>query len=495
MALHPFKKNKRNKKYTKYLLKTKTKTKKLVDKSELVFVNPNFFIKHKDILKRIFFTLMVLLIIRAGTYVTVPGVKVNINVSDLSTSNQFFGLISLLGGGTLGKFSILALGVSPYITASIIVQLLSTDVIPILTRWSKSGAKGRKKLDRLTKYLTVPFALMQGIATIFTMANQKVITPKWESAAFGSGPATFYYILVPCVLLAGTMLMWWLGDQITLRGVGNGISLIIFGGVVARLPFSMEQTFKFWISGKEANNILFLGIVKFSVYILAFLVIILLVVLLNESERRIPIQQTGSGLIDDTKTSKNKPYLPLKVNSAGVIPVIFASALISAPVTISQIIKNSNPNNGFVQFTNNYLSFQTWYGIALYWILTVMFTFLYAQVQINPLKVSENFQKSGTFIPGVKPGKETEKYLSGVVMRLSIIGSLFLASVAVCPYIISKVTSLPRSLAIGGTGMIIMVSVGLQTLRQIQGFMTQQAFISKKNQTIMQTNGNASYVW
>lgn len=223
-----------------------------------------------------------------------------------------------------------------------------------------------------------------------------------------------------------------------------------------------------------------------------FLLMILFVVLLNESERRIPIQQTGSGLAG--QSTQNKPYLPLKINSAGVIPVIFSSALISAPVTISQIIKSSNPNNGFVHFTQNYLSFSTWYGIALYGILTILFTFLYAQVQINPLKISENFQKSGTFIPGIKPGKQTEKYIAGTVTRLSIIGSVFLAAIAVCPYIISKLTELPKSLAIGGTGLIIMVSVGLQTLRQAHGRWIQQKFIAKKNQSILQENDFSSHI-
>ncbi len=473
--------------------KRKKKSKKTVDKHAVVFVSGNFFVKNKDLIKRILFTLGVLLLIRIGSYFTVPGITLSKNVSDLSSTSQFFSLISLLGGGTLGKFSILALGVSPYITASIIVQLLSTDVVPVLSRWSKSGAKGRKKLDRLTKYLTVPFALMQGVATIFTLASQKVISPKWTDTAFGSGPPTFYYFLVPCCLLAGTMLMLWMADQITIKGIGNGLSLIIFGGIVSRLPLSIKETYTFWISGNEANSVLFTGIVKFGVYMTMFLLMIMFVVLLNESERRIPIQQTGSGLASHDE--RNKPYLPLKINSAGVIPVIFSSALISAPVTVAQIIKTSNPTNGFVLFSERFLGFNTWPGIAIYGILTILFTFLYAQVQINPLKISENFQKSGTFIPGIVPGRQTEKYIAGTVARLSIIGSVFLAAIAVCPYIISKLTDLPKSLAIGGTGLIIMVSVGLQTLRQARGRYIQQQFIARKNQSIAQEHDYSSFIW
>ena len=336
--------------------------------------------------------------IRIGSYLTVPGVQLTGDISK-NSSQQFFNLISLLGGGTLGKFSILALGVSPYITASIIVQLLSTDVVPVMTRWAKSGEKGRKKLDRVTKVLTVPFALMQGIATIFTMAKEHIISPKWSSIASGSGSPAFYYILVPCCLLAGTFLMLWMADQITIKGIGNGVSMIIFAGIVARLPVSIKTTFSFWIKPHDASNVLLDGIFRFSIYMVMFLLVILFVVIINESERRIPIQQTGAGL--STGQEKSKPYLPLKINCAGVIPVIFSSALISAPVTVAQIMSaGANSTNGFVQFTHNYLSFSTWPGIIIYGVLTIMFTFLYSQVQINPEKVAEIFKNQGRLFQG-----------------------------------------------------------------------------------------------
>ncbi|WP_408020249.1 preprotein translocase subunit SecY [Spiroplasma chrysopicola] len=470
----------------------KTKAKK--QKKEISLTkSSSFFVKNKDLIKRILFTIMVLVIIRLGSYLTVPGVQVSDNFNSNAESEQFFALISMLGGGTLGQFSILALGVSPYITASIIVQLLSTDVIPPLSRWAKSGEKGRKKLDRLTKWLTIPFAIMQGIATIFTMANQGLITPKWTSSDFGTGSPIFYYILIPCALIAGTMLMLWMADQITIKGIGNGVSLIIFAGIVAKLPENLVTTFKFWISGQEDINLLFDGILKFLGYVIMFLLVILFVVMLNESERKLPIQQTGSGLSAGGQ-EETKPFLPLKINSAGVIPVIFASALISAPITVAQIISVNNPTNGFVWFSNNYLSFNTWPGIIIYAVLTILFTFLYSQVQMNPEKIAENFQKAGTFIPGVRPGKETEKYIKGTINRLSILGSIFLAGIAVLPYIISKLTSLPSALAIGGTGLIIMVSVALETVRQVKGRITQQAFIDKKAENII-NDKNDSYLW
>ncbi|AHI54140.1 preprotein translocase subunit SecY [Spiroplasma sabaudiense Ar-1343] len=475
-------------------LKKVKKTKKDTTMAKSEFVKGNFFIRNKDLVKRIVFTLIVLVLVRMGTLLTVPGVALSSNFKESIDNQEFFQLLSTLGGGSIGRFSILALGVSPYITASIIVQLLSTDVIPVLSRWNKSGERGRKKLDRLTKLLTIPFALMQGIATIFTLVQQGLISPKWSSSELGTAPAWFYFILVPAVMLAGTFLMLWIADQITTRGIGNGVSIIIFTGITASLPANFINTFKFWVNGGEEATILFGGILYYMIYILAFLLVIFFVVLMNEAERKVPIQQTGAGLI---ASEEHTPYLPLKVNNAGVIPVIFASAIISTPMTIAQIVEVTNPSSGFVYFTNNFLSFSTWWGIGIYSVLTILFTFLYAQVQINPEKISENFQKSGTFIPGIKPGKDTTKYLSSTINRLSIIGSFFLALVAVLPYIISKLTNLPSNLAIGGTGLIILISVSLQTIQQIKGRIIQQAFIDKKKEKFSSTDDDSSinHIW
>ncbi|ALD66828.1 preprotein translocase subunit SecY [Spiroplasma cantharicola] len=470
------------------------KTKKAkVTKYKNEFAKGGFFVRNKDLVKRIVFTLIVLIIIRMGTLLTVPGVQISPNFKESVGNQDFFQLLSTLGGGSIGQFSILALGVSPYITASIIVQLLSTDVIPVLTRWSKSGERGRRKLDRLTKVLAIPFALMQSVATIFTLTSQGLIEAKWGTNATGTGPAWFYYILVPTVMLGGTFLMLWISDQITIKGIGNGVSIIIFTGIVSQMPNNFTNTFKFWVEVKGESTILFDGLLKFLIYIISFLLVIFVVVLMNEAERKIPIQQTGAGLVD---TKDHTPYLPLKLNNAGVIPVIFASAIISTPMTVAQIIAATNPNNGFVLFTQNYLSFGTWWGIAIYGILTVLFTFLYAQVQINPEKITENFKKSGTFIPGVKPGKETEKFLSGVINRLSIIGALFLAGIAVLPYIISKITALPSHLAIGGTGLIIVISVAIQTVQQLKGRLIQQSFLDKKQDKFSEDEtAYNSHIW
>ncbi|WDA53667.1 MAG: preprotein translocase subunit SecY [Spiroplasma endosymbiont of Drosophila atripex] len=431
--------------------------------------------KYKEVIIRILFTIFILFIFRVGAFITVPGVTLN---EDLSSSNssgiEFFNLISMLGGGAISRFSVFALGVSPYITASIIVQLLSTDVVPTLTRWAKSGEKGKKKLELMNRVLTVPFAIMQGFATIFGLQSQHIISVDWSSGSGAAGPEVFYYVLIPAILLAGTMLSLWMADQITNRGIGNGISLIIFGGIAANLPFNLASTFKYWVGPDTNNGVIFQGALKFALYFAAFLLIILVVVFFSESERHLPIQQTGSGL---TLKGDKSSYLPLKVNSAGVIPVIFSSALITAPMTVAQIV---DQNSGFANFARNYLSLQSWPGISIFAIMTIMFTFLYAQVQINPEQMAKNFQKSGTYIPGVQPGKETEVYIKRMLNRLSTIGSFFLTAVAVTPFLISKFTNLPSSLAVGGTGLIIMVGVALDTTKQIKGRITQHSFLNYK---------------
>ncbi|WP_027048427.1 preprotein translocase subunit SecY [Mesoplasma syrphidae] len=459
------------------------------------FERTNFFTKNKDLVFRIVFTLLVLLILRVGIYITVPGVKINEGFTSGVSDIQFFQLLSTLGGGSIGKFSILALGVSPYITASIIVQLLSTDVIPVLSRWSKSGERGRKKLDKLTKILMIPFAIMQGEATIFTLQAKGLISPGWSDANSVASTG-FYYVLVPLIMLAGSFLMLWIADQITVRGVGNGVSIIIFIGIITTMPNNFKATFQFWVSNTdEEAAILFDGILKFMIYVGVFFLVIFAIVLTNEAERKIPIQQTGSGLVD---SKDHTPYLPLKINNAGVIPVIFASAIISTPITISQIIDaKGTSNNGFVYFANHFLSFDTWWGISIYAVMIILFTFLYSQVQINPEKIAENFQKSGTFIPGIKPGKDTEKYLTGTINRLSVLGATFLSGIAILPYVISKLTSLPSNLAIGGTGLIICISVAIQTMQQLKGRLIQQAYIDKKKEkfTIENDTWRPTSIW
>ena len=353
-------------------------------------------IKNKDIRKRILYTLLVLFIFRFGAAITVPGV----NTSDLVQGigdNTLFTMISLLGGGGLEQFSVFALGVTPYITASIIIQLLSMDVIPPLTELAKSGAKGRKQLDRYTRYLAVVLGFVQAAFLVWGFSNQYT--------TLIDGGATMSKILyIATIFTAGSMFLLWLGDRISMKGIGNGVSIIIFAGIVGRLP---NQITSMWntLIGSDAGSVAFSGILSFSLYVLCYLLIIVFVVFMNLAERKIPIQYTSSTI---TNRRKDMTYLPLKINSASVIPVIFANAIMMAPIQIASFF----PTNSFIQGMNYFLGMQNGWSLCIYVILIILFTFFYTKLQIDPAKIAENLGKSGTYIPGIRPGNETKEYVN-----------------------------------------------------------------------------------
>ena len=417
-------------------------------------------IKNKDIRKRILYTLLVLFIFRFGAAITVPGV----NTSDLVQGigdNTLFTMISLLGGGGLEQFSVFALGVTPYITASIIIQLLSMDVIPPLTELAKSGAKGRKQLDRYTRYLAVVLGFVQAAFLVWGFSNQYT--------TLIDGGATMSKILyIATIFTAGSMFLLWLGDRISMKGIGNGVSIIIFAGIVGRLP---NQITSMWntLIGSDAGSVAFSGILSFSLYILCYLLIIVFVVFMNLAERKIPIQYTSSTI---TNRRKDMTYLPLKINSASVIPVIFANAIMMAPIQIASFF----PTNSFIQGMNYFLGMQNGWSLCIYVILIILFTFFYTKLQIDPAKIAENLGKSGTYIPGIRPGNETKEYVNKVLCRITVLGSVGLAFIAVIPHAIPLFTSLPSSMGIGGTGIIIVVGVALETVKQLEGQMTQKSY-------------------
>ncbi len=417
-------------------------------------------IKNKDIRKRILYTLLVLFIFRFGAAITVPGV----NTSDLVQGigdNTLFTMISLLGGGGLEQFSVFALGVTPYITASIIIQLLSMDVIPPLTELAKSGAKGRKQLDRYTRYLAVVLGFVQAAFLVWGFSNQYT--------TLIDGGATMSKILyIATIFTAGSMFLLWLGDRISMKGIGNGVSIIIFAGIVGRLP---NQITSMWntLIGSDAGSVAFSGILSFSLYVLCYLLIIVFVVFMNLAERKIPIQYTSSTI---TNRRKDMTYLPLKINSASVIPVIFANAIMMAPIQIASFF----PTNSFIQGMNYFLGMQNGWSLCIYVILIILFTFFYTKLQIDPAKIAENLGKSGTYIPGIRPGNETKEYVNKVLCRITVLGSVGLAFIAVIPHAIPLFTSLPSSMGIGGTGIIIVVGVALETVKQLEGQMTQKSY-------------------
>ncbi len=414
---------------------------------------------NKDIRKRILFTLFAFLVYRLGCAITVPGVNTEGLVGSLE-NNSLFAMMSLLGGGGLEQFSVFALGVIPYITASIIIQLLSMDVIPALTELSKSGANGRKKLDQYTRYLAVVFSLVQSISISYSFSHM-------YNGLFIGGLNTARLLYVSMIFTAGSMFLVWLGDQISAKGIGNGISMVIMAGIVGRLPQQFSAAWSSLITSEMAN-----GALIFAAYVIMYLLIIVFVTLINTAELRIPIQYTSSS-VSLSKNSKMN-YLPLKINSASVIPVIFASSLMMAPLQVASFFANGA---GWYTTMTNWLGMSTWYSVLIYVLLILFFTFFYAKMQINPEQVAENLGKSGAYIPRVRPGKQTETYVDKALSRITVLGAGALALIAVLPHLMPLIwPSMPKSMALGGTGMIIVVGVAIETVAQVQGLLTQKAY-------------------
>ena len=438
--------------------------------------------KNKEIVNRIFFTLMILLVIRIGAAITVPGVTPQGDFSDALSSANAVALMDLLGGGALSNFTIFALGVSPYITAQIIIQLLQKDVLPALTELTKQGQYGRKKTEMATRYLTLMLGAVQAYGIIKTMENSEYIAINMELNFW-----TYAYIVT--LMLAGAMTVMWLGDQITEKGLGNGISVIIFAGCIRSLPIQISTAFKTWIGTGEMykeTTALVKGSFQFALYILAFLLILAFVVFIELSVRKIPVQHSGkSG--GQTSSMAKASFLPIKLNSAGVIPVIFASSILMAPSVIASFITSDTSAEWLKifsiseTFTMPWFDGSTWempWGLLIYITLILLFAFFYASIQIDPETLAENFRKNGSYIPGIRPGNETERYVKKVVNRVTCIGAIALAFIAALPVILtlSGIFGSNSSLAIGGTGLIIAVGVSIEIMNQIDGLLAGKTF-------------------
>lgn len=433
-------------------------------------------LKNKEIMGRIVFTLAILLIFRIGSQIIVPGVKVS--DSEAFSDNSVFGLMNLLGGGALSSFSIFALGVSPYITSSIIVQLLSMDVLPALSELSKQGQTGRKKMEMTTRYLTLLLGAVQAYGIIKTMENSNYITI--------SDTSFMNYAYIVTILVAGGMLVMWLGDQITSKGLGNGISVIIFAGIVSSLPSQMVTAFQNWLSIPLRNGVsacILEGAIRFAMYVVAYLLIICFVVFVELSKRKIPVQHSGKS---GSQKMSQASFLPIKINSAGVIPVIFASSILMAPTVIASFIDGVDMNANWLNiFSTTAMTEMPWFGgktwsmpwgFIIYMILIFAFSFFYSNLQINPEQLADNFQKNGSYIPGIRPGNETERYVRKVLNRVTFIGACALALIAALPVVLTLTGVLPQSLALGGTGLIIVVGVALEINSQIDGLLAGKSF-------------------
>ena len=416
----------------------------------------------KDIRNKIFFTLGILIVFRLGTYITVPG----INAKALSgvASSGLISILNTFSGGGLTNYSILAMGVSPYITAQIVVQLLQMDIVPRFVEWSKQGEVGRRKLNQVTRYLAIVLAFIQSIgitAGFNTLSSLSLV----------ENPSVKTYISIGIILTGGTMFTTWLGDMITDRGLGNGISMIIMAGIVARMPVGIQQLVQEQFTGANMSDI-WQPILYVVILLVILLVIVTFVTFIEQANYKIPIQYTrrvaGAG---------NNSYLPLKVNVAGVIPVIFASSFIATPQTILMAFAQNHSQDTWYQVMSSIFSMQSTPGMLLYTVLIVVFTFFYAFVQVNPEKLSENLQKQGSYIPSVWPGKETERYVSSLLMRLSSVGSLYLGLISLIPLVGSAYFGLDESIGLGGTSLLIVVGVILQTIKQLDGMMMKREYV------------------
>lgn len=424
----------------------------------------NFFkevFKKGELRRKVVFTLGILFVFRLGAGIVIPYIDTSA-ITSAATSSGIFGIMNMLGGGTLEKFSLFSLGVSPYITSSIIIELLSMDVIPTLAQWNKEGNTGKKKKDKVTRVLTLALAIIQGGSLTYAF-------DKGYSILASSSIWTYVYVVI--VMAAGSMFTMWLGDQITIKGVGNGTSLLIFTGIVANLPNSFISSFKSMVTFGSAYKTA-TSLAWYILFVIVYLAIVVFVVFEEGAIRKIPIiYATNTQTVMHTKESTN---LPIKINSSSVIPVIFAASVLATPRTIISFMKSTSTT----QMIDNILNYQKPIGFVLYIVMIILFTFFYSNLQIDAKKISEDLKKSGGAIPGVRTGDDTKKYIGTVLNRVTVVGSLFLAIIASIPIIapeIWKMTS-NNALSLGGTGLIIVTGVALETVRAIKSMLTRREY-------------------
>lgn len=401
--------------------------------------------KITELRNKILYTLMMFAVFRAGIHIPVPGVDASV-IESLFTSGNLFGLLDLFAGGALSKFSIFAMSITPYINASIIMQLLQS-VVPQFEAWSKDGEDGRKKIAKVTRYGTVVLGFVQAAGMAFALrANNALVNNDFLSV-----------FVVAIILIAGTCLLMWIGEQITAYGIGNGISLIIFAGIVARLPDGLETIYQYIQNGTINMFQAFL----FAVIALAMIAV---VVAVTQGQRRIPIQY-AKRVVGRKMYGGHSTFLPLKVNQAGVIPIIFASSVLMFPVTIAQFIDNE-----FVHKAADLFTWGTPLQTALYAILIFIFTYFYTAISINITDMADNMKKYGGFIPGIRAGKPTADYVDNVMTKITLAGAVFLAAVAIIPNFLGSITGV-QGVYFGGTALLIVVGVALDTMQQIESLM------------------------
>lgn len=405
---------------------------------------------NKDLRKRIYITLFCLGIFCLGTTITIPW------ASAVYQELGFLEIFNLMSGGGLRSFSIFALGVSPYITASIITQLLQMDIIPYFKELKDQGYVGRQKINKITRYLGILIGFVQAyVMCVFYM----------------NGADTLTMLKTSLVMTAGTAFCLWMGDQITSKGIGNGQSMLIMAGIIQSMPTVFSGAFYGFIeSGTYAS---WIGIIFFALFILIYILIIVGIIWVQLAERRIPIQYANR---TNSAYGAQQSFLPIKINSAGVIPVIFASILTTIPATVVQLIGNE----AAISFVNKYIIYTTPTGFIIYIILIIFFGYFYTFMVMNPEEMSKNLNERGGYIPGIRPGEDTSKHISNSLGRLTLVGCLFLVVLAGIPILFSAIFELPSAVTIGGTGLLIVVGVAIETYKQMESSLVSRSYKARR---------------
>ncbi|UOE94270.1 preprotein translocase subunit SecY [Alkalihalobacillus sp. LMS39] len=414
-----------------------------------------------DLRKKVIFTLLMLVVFRIGSFIPVPGS--NRDVLQFQDEVSAFGLINTFGGGALENYSVFAMGIMPYITASIIVQLLQMDVVPKFAEWAKEGESGRKKLAQFTRYGTIVLGFIQALAMSIGFNN---IFP-----GLIPNPSVPKYLFIALVLTAGTAFLMWLGEQITAKGVGNGISIIIFAGIASAIPTAVNQLYLQQI--QDAGDALFLNIVTIVLLLLVVLAIVVGVIYVQQAIRKIPVQYAKK-LVGRSPVGGQSTHLPIKVNAAGVIPVIFAMSLFIFPATIAGFFGGNAVSEWILRYVN--LQDPHPIGMTIYALLIIGFTYFYTFIQVNPEQMAENLKKQGGYIPGRRPGRATQEFITTILYRLTFVGALFLTAVSIVPFFFTQFMDLPPAVQIGGTGLLIVVGVALDTMKQIESQLIKRSY-------------------
>lgn len=417
-----------------------------MNKLKRIFSNP-------DIIKRLAFTFLILLVFKLGTYIPVPLIDTN-SIKQVLKGNDFLTILNTFSGGGLSSFSVLALGISPYITSSIIVQMLGM-IIPSMKEWQEMGEQGKAKSNRITRYITIAVAMIQALALLFSLGSRPENILANSALAFGA--TWFLYIYMAIVITAGSAFTMWLADIITKHGIGNGSSMIICAGIVSSIPNMFSTLYSSYLGSAFSGA----NLAKYITVVVLYVAMIVAVVYFEAAKRKIPVQYAN-------RQSNENSDIPVKLNSAGVIPVIFASTLMSIPLTIVGMLGYTTTSSSVAYWLDQVFSSSKPIGMALYIIMIFFFSYFYSFLTIDPEKIGDNLSKQNAFIPGYKPGEDTKRQIAKVLFRVTTIGAIGLAILALVPIIVSMIFGLGSTVTVGGTSLLIIVGVAIETFNQIE---------------------------